>query len=201
MAITDATASLYGKESFRDRLTMRTAVGSPGFFEIILPDLPVAAISASFIVFIVKQFIGKEKGADGSVSTGLLAMASKINELINDHVKRKKDAAEIEQIKVNNKLIEAQVEKAKAETDLIRAQTYKENEEARRISLENEQIAILPSGKTTEEIRIESEQISLPTTTAITDCIKVVGSCGCKICTAASENGLSLGEERIKKTS
>ena len=92
-------------------------------------------------------------------------------------------------------------EKAKAETDLIRAQTYKENEEARRISLENEQIAILPSGKTTEEIRIESEQISLPTTTAITDCIKVVGSCGCKICTAASENGLSLGEERIKKTS
>ena len=201
MAITDATASLYGKESFRDRLAMRTAVGSPGFFEIILPDLPVAAISASFIVFIVKQFIGKEKGADGSVSTGLLAMASKINELINDHVKRKKDAAEIEQIKVNNKLIEAQVEKAKAETDLIRAQTYKENEEARRISLENEQIAILPSGKTTEEIRIESEQISLPTTAAITDCIKVVGSCGCKICTAASENGLSLGEERIKKTS
>ena len=57
-------------------------------------------------------------------------MASKINELINDHVKRKKNAAEIEQIKINNKLIEAQVEKAKAETDLIRAQTYKENEEA-----------------------------------------------------------------------
>ena len=95
-------------------------------------------------------------------------MVSKINELINDQVRRKKAAAEIEQIKVSNKLIEAQVEKTKAETDLIRAQTFKENEEARRISLENEQIAILPSGKTTEEIRIESEQISLPTTTAIT---------------------------------
>lgn len=42
--------------------------------------------------------------------------------------------------------------------------------------------------------------MDLLTSIAIADCIKVVGSCGCKICTAASENGLSLGEERIKKT-
>ena len=73
-----------------------TELSNPAYHD---GQLSLAAISASFIVFIVKQFIGKEKGADGSVSTGLLAMASKINELINDHVKRKKDAAEIEQIK------------------------------------------------------------------------------------------------------
>lgn len=201
MAIADATASLYGKESFRDTLTMRTAVGSPGFFEIILPDTPVAVISVSFIIFMLKQFIGKEKAVDGSVSTGLLAIASKVNELINDHAKRKKCAAETEQIKANTKLIEAQIEKTKAETDFIRAQTLKENEEARRLSLENEQIAMLPSGKTTEEVRIGEEQILLPAAAAITDCIQKVSNCGGKMCAAASENGLSLGEDTIKKIS
>lgn len=201
MAIADATASLYGKGSFRDTLTMRTAVGSPGFFEIILPDTPVAVISVSFIIFMLKQFIGKEKAVDGSVSTGLLAIASKVNELINDHVKRKKGAAETEQIKANTKLIEAQIEKTKAETDFIRAQTLKENEEARRLSLENEQIAMLPSGKTTEEVRIGEEQILLPAAAAITDCIQKVSNCGGKMCAAASENGLSLGEDTIKKIS
>lgn len=76
----------------------------------------------------------------------------------------------------------------------------KENEEARRLSLENEQIAMLPSGKTTEEVRIGEEQILLPAA-AITDCIQKVSNCGGKMCAAASENGLSLGEDTIKKIS
>jgi len=197
--ISDVTATLYGKESFSEELTMKTAVGSPGFLEIILPGNPIATISVGLILFAIRSFIGKEKNAEGGTTTGLLALISKINDLVNDHQNRKKIAADIRQTEANTKLSEAQTKKILAETELLQAQTAKANIEARRLELENEQIELLPSGKTTEDVRVEDEQLSIPDANAITGCVQAVDEYGCKICKAAKANGLSLGGEKIGK--
>lgn len=65
--------------------------------------------------------------------------------------------------------------------------------------MENEQIAWLPSGKTTEEARTEGEQLVVPSPEAITECARVFENCGGKICAAAKENGLCFGGEEIEK--
>ena len=186
--ITDAAAELYGRESIKKDLTMKTAVGSPGFLEVILPYNPVAVVSVSAILFMIRIFIGKEKNSDGTSATGLIALITKINELINDYQTRKKTDAEIRQIDANTKLIEAQTEKTLAEAALIKSETAKANAEARRIELENEQIAWLPSGK-----------LVIPSPEAITECARVFENCGGKICAAAKENGLCFGGEEIEK--
>ena len=199
MQITDATAELYGKDSFKNELTMKTAVGSPGFLEIIMPNNPLAVISVSIILFAIRYFIGKEKTADGASAAGLLALVTKINELINDHKNREKIDAEIRQMNANIQLTEAQTKKALAEAALIQSQTAKANAEARRLELENEQIALLPSGKTTEEARIESEQLAVPNAEAIDECVRVIDRCASKVCKAAKDNGLSFGGDTIEK--
>lgn len=197
--IADSTAALYGKESFSNELTMKTAVGSPGFLEIILPSSPIAAISISVILFMIRFFIGKEKTTEGGTATGLLALITKVNELVNDHKNRQKIDAEIRQIDANTKLTEAQAEKILAEAVLIQSQTAKANAEARQLELENEQIAFLPSGKTTEEVRVEGEQLAVPDGDAVAECVKAVDGYGCKMCKAAKANGLSFGGEKIGK--
>lgn len=199
MKITDATARLYGKESFNRDLTMKTAVGSPGFLEIIMPNSPIAAISISVLLFMIRFFIGKEKTSEGGSATGLLAIITKVNELINDHTNRKKTDAEIRQIDANIKLTEAQTAKAQAEATLILSQTAKSNAEARRLELENEQIALLPSGQTTEQARIEGENLRIPNQDEISQCINNIDQYGCNVCKAAEANGLSFGGEKIGK--
>ena len=194
--ITDLTASLYGKSSFKQDLAMKTAVGSPGFWEIILPRIPVSLLA---VVYIVKSLIGQTEGASGQKETGLMAVASKINELINDHQRRKQMSAETNLTNANTKLVEAQVAKTEAETQLIMSQTAKANAEARRLEMENEQIALLPSGQTTEAARIEGEQLVVPNAETAAECVRVIESCGCKICNAAKENGLSFNGENIGK--
>lgn len=47
--IMDEIAKLYGMDSFRDRVSIKTAVGSPGFIEMILPHIPVAVISVGAV--------------------------------------------------------------------------------------------------------------------------------------------------------
>ena len=195
MTITDETAELYGKKSFKRELTLKTAVGSPGFLEIVLPCIPVSAIS---VVLIIKCIIGKIKDSDGKTFDGLLAIVSKVNDIINDYHNRKKTDAEVKQIEANTKLTTAQAAKAEAEAQLLLSQIAKTNAEARRLELENSQIELLPSGKTTEEIRKESEQIKVPNEDAVTKGTQTIFACGCALCNAAQENGLSFGEEKIK---
>ncbi len=194
--ITDVTAALYGKDSFKRELALKSAVGSPGFWEIILPRIPVSVLS---VVYIINLIIGKTEGASGQKETGLMAIATKVNELINDHQKRKQISAETKQTEANTRLIEAQIDKTNAETQLIISQTARENAEARKLEMENEQIKLLASGQTTEQARIEAEQLITPNAEATAECIRVIESCGCKICKAAKENGLSYDGEKIGK--
>lgn len=110
IAISEEISRIYNGENFEDSLKIKTAVGSPGFIEIIADLIPEATIS---IGVIFNYVIGKIK-SDGSAS-GLLGVLGSVNSLINDRTNRKKTEAETERIK-------AETEKIKAETQLMKQQ-------------------------------------------------------------------------------
>lgn len=188
LSIADKTASMYGKQSFRNEMSLKTAVGSPGFFEIILPGVPSAALA----VCLIKHIIGKAQNADGSTGTGILGIVTKANDLINDYHARKKTNAE-------TLLIEAQISKTNAETDLIKAQVAKTNAEVRALELQNYQISILASGKTTEEQRAENEELTIPTVEKIQESTEGILADANNLCNAAEIAGLNYAGEKIKK--
>lgn len=179
LAVMDAVASMYGKDEFKKDVTIKTAVGSPGFLELILPAMPIPLIS---IVFLIRYAIGKGKTENGS-ATGVLALATKINELINDYHNRKKTDAE-------TYLIQMQAEKTKAETALIMAQT-------KEINVRTEQIAMTPSGKTTAQIEEESEKMALiPESDAMLSATQI-SDCSKKIISAASQSGIAFDGKKV----
>lgn len=110
-----------------NKIKIKTAVGSPGFLEILMPCIPVSAIATACIF---RALIGKVKGLNGETATGIMAIISKGNDLWNDHWNRKKIKAEIEQI-------EAATQKTNAETAQIEATTRKTNAEATQIERMN----------------------------------------------------------------
>ena len=147
LIVMDAVAALYGKDNFRKDVMIKTAVGSPGFLEIILPAMPISAIAT---VFLIRFAIGKIKTNNGT-ETGILALASKFNEFINDYHNRKKVDAE-------TYLIQMQAEKTRVEIDLMKAQinemnTQREQKksmppESTNVQEENEKIALISENKT-----------------------------------------------------
>lgn len=74
--------------------------------------------------------LGKVTSKDGETSTGIMALLTKGNVLLNDRSNRKKIAAETEQIKANTK-------KTLAEVTYTEALTQKTTAEAVSIELEN----------------------------------------------------------------
>ena len=201
LQIADATSELYGKGSIRKDIAMKTAAGSPGFIEMILPSIPVSIIIG---VWLVRFALGSQKGEDGSKVTGIMAFISKIDELVTNHKNREKTDAETQKILAENKLIEAKADQMKAEADksraeaeLYRAQAVKINEEARALALENQQIELLPSGKTTEQLRQEGEDLMIPDQDKIKTFAEYIAPSADCIRKAATENGLSFDGKRI----
>ena len=152
--ILEAVKDLY-RDLHDDDVSIKTAVGSPGFMELIFPLAPTSLVAVLMIITV----IGKTETEQG-VSTGILAIISKVNELINDHYNRKKTDAE-------TKLIEAQVKKTEAETELIQAQTKmtcnQEKSIERGLYPQFEQLEITSSGETNIEVRERREQLQIPT--------------------------------------
>nr|WP_319487887.1 hypothetical protein [uncultured Caproiciproducens sp.] len=110
----------FGIQSECEKIKIKTAVGSPGFLEILLPSIPVSTIA---VACIFKTLVGKTKNSNGEMATGIMAIISKGNDLWNDHWNRKKVKAEIEQIEAITKRthaetaqIEANIRKSDAET-------------------------------------------------------------------------------------
>lgn len=110
IAISEEISRIYNGENFENSLKIKTAMGSPGFIEIIADLIPEATIA---IGVIFNYVIGKIK-SDGSAS-GLLGVFGSVNSLINDRANRKKTEAETERIK-------AETEKIKVETQLLKQQ-------------------------------------------------------------------------------
>lgn len=200
--IMDEIAKLYRKESFRDKVSIKTAVGSPGFIEMILPYIPVSVISVGAIAKIV---MGKIKGEDGTTASGIAAIISSVNTLINDHQNRKKIDAEIKQIEANARLTDAQAEKEKAEADKIKAetalliaQTQTKTDENSKPEEKFEQVYMMPSGKTNVQEAEEQEQLTVASDDDVKIAVCQLERCAGKICLAASKCGLTYNGERIR---
>ena len=199
--IVEEVAKLYGMEDFKKDISLKTAVGSPGFLEVILPGTPVAV----FVVCLLRYIIGKEKSPDGSVTTGILALITKINELLNDYHNRKKTDAEVAQIVATTRLTDAQTQKTLAEVEMIRvgieAQKSQSTEAGFETKIKYEQIAFLESGKTTIQVKEEQEQLSIPHMEQVGNQIDNIIANGEKLCEAAANNGISFDGKKIEKVS
>lgn len=201
--IMDEIAKLYGMDSFRERVTIKTAVGSPGFIEMILPNIPVAGISIALIARVV---LGQVKGEDGSVVSGISALLSTANTLINDYHNRKKTDAEVKQIEATVKLTQAraekeiaEAEKLKAEAALIRAQAQKTIAEVP-VSNDNvQQVYIMPSGKTNVQETEEQESLTVADDAEVKVAICQLERCAGKVCAAASSCGLTYDGKKIQR--
>lgn len=201
--VMDEIAKLYGKESFREKVSIKTAVGSPGFIEMILPNIPVAGIAIAVIVRIV---LGKAKGEGGSSTSGILALLTTVNNLINDHHNRKKTDAEVKQIEANTRLIDAQAEKEKAEAERLKAETTLIIKQAETNKTEIpvpkdkvEQIYVMTSGKTNVQEAEEQEALTIADEEAITAATCQLEHCACKVCAAASKCGLTYNGKKIQR--
>lgn len=179
LMVMDAVASLYGKDEFKKDVTIKTAVGSPGFLELIIPAIPISLIAT---VFLINYAIGKEKTENGSV-TGVLALVTKFNELVNDYHNRKKTDAE-------TYLIQMQAEKTKAEADLIKAQ-------AKEINARVDQTKITQSGKTAMQIEEENEKIAMISVNDARVLAARISDCSKKIINAASKSGIAFDGKKV----
>lgn len=199
----DEIAKLYGMDSFRDRVSIKTAVGSPGFIEMILPHIPVAVISVGAVAKIV---MGKIKGTDGTTASGIAAIISSVNILINDHHNRKKTDAEIKQIEANARLTDAQAEKEKAEAEKLRAEAALYTAQAQKTaaeipaSRENfEQVYMMPSGKTNVQEDTEQEALTVADDAKVQTAVCQLDKCAEKVCLAASKCGLTYNGQEIQR--
>lgn len=207
LQILNITADLYGMESVKEQVALKTAVGSPGFIEMILPCIPISIITVGIVVKLVS---GKIKSIDGVTATGISALISTVNTLFNDYHNRKKTDAEVKQIEATARLIDAQAEKERAEAEKIRADAEKTKADAEKTKAEAaqilgqsqrkyEQIKIMPSGKTDIQEREEQENLNMPRPEKSEKAIYAYVDCGKKICEAASNSGITFGGKSIDK--
>ncbi len=141
--INDNVTQYFNTEDRGDEIVVKTAVGSPGFLEIILPYIPSSVIVG---VIVFRAICGKTKTNDGATETGLMAILSKGNELLNDYYGRKKTIAE-------TRLIDAQTRKTLAEAESVEISNIKQRDVISSIA-ENEKQLIIA----TEESGIKFEK-------------------------------------------
>lgn len=123
ISIVDTVFDLYKVENNSDEITLKVAVGSPGFWEVIIPKKGPAAIAVSLLF---KLIVGKLKDESGSSKTGIIGFLDEINVMLNGHAERKKLAAEVktmeEQREIELEIKVAQKNKIDAETRKINAE-------------------------------------------------------------------------------
>lgn len=204
LEVLSTTTTLYGSESLTDDIVIKTAVGSPGFFELILPRLPVSVIS---IALLIPCIAGKVQSTDGkTIASGVSAVITTVNTLLNDRQARKKVSAEIKQIEATANLTNAQAETERANADKIKAETTKILAETQLLKDEHhqnityEQIKLTASGKTTIQLEEESENLTIASETSTEKAIDAYKKSSDKICTAGERSGLIFNNNKIKRT-
>ena len=152
-------------------LCLKTAVGSPGFWEFVLPIVSGSAtlVSPFVIVSIIKMLIGKTKDESGKIATGINSIIQTVNVCLNDRKERQLKEADIQLKKSEIKINEANVEKIQLENERYKLETEElynssgDNTEAiptdRLISDENISVQI-PNAATQQQINSVIENIS-----------------------------------------
>lgn len=204
LEILATTTALYGSENLTDNIIIKTAVGSPGFLELISPRSPISVI---YVGILISCITGKIKSADGkTIASGISAIITAVNTLINDHQARKKVGAEIKQIEATANLTNAQAESERANADKIKAETAKILAETQLLKDQHhqnvtyEQIKLTSSGKTTIQLEEESENLTVASDIATEKAIEAYEKSSDKICTAGERSGLIFNNNKIKRT-
>jgi len=119
--IADQIASLYKVEPFNKDFTMKTAVGSPGIIELIIPIVksPAPLVLAAIILRVLFGKYDTEKG----ISTGLCNIFNGVNKLLNDRKERQLKDAEIRLKDAETQAKIAETGKTQAETEKLKAET------------------------------------------------------------------------------
>ncbi|MCI9485969.1 MAG: hypothetical protein HFI64_03160 [Lachnospiraceae bacterium] len=200
LQILNITTELYGMESVKNQVVIKTAVGSPGFIEMVLPNIPISMIAVGILIKFVS---GKTKTMDGATATGISALISTVNTLFNDYHNRKKTDAEAKEIEASARLTEAQAEKERAEAEKIKAEADRIRAETALTQMQlpgrYEQIKMMSSGKTNIQEKEEQERLNIPCSEKSEKAICAYMGCGKKLCEAAASSGISFGGKKIDK--
>jgi len=119
--IADQIAGLYKVEPFEKDVTMKTAVGSPGIIELIIPMLTSSApmVLGAIMLWLLIGKYDSEKG----VSSGLKTIFNMVNKHLYDKKERALKDAEIREKDANIQVKIAEAAKIQAETEKIRTET------------------------------------------------------------------------------
>ena len=119
--IADQIAGLYKVEPFEKDVTMKTAVGSPGIIELIIPMLTSSApmVLGAIMLWLLIGKYDSEKG----VSSGLNTIFNMVNKHLYDKKERALKDAEIREKDANIQVKIAEAAKIQAETEKIRTET------------------------------------------------------------------------------
>lgn len=187
-------ASLYKVESFVKDFTMKTAVGSPGIIELIIPMLTSSApmVVGAIILWLLIGKYDSEKG----ISSGLNSIFYMVNKHLNDKKARALKDAEIREKDVDIQVkiaeaekIQAETEKIKIETELLKKQHSKDNEFNLKTNLNGQMMFdTSPPLKLTELTEPSEEEIQ--------ECIIPITKDCLKCSKAAKANGIRTGNIR-----
>jgi hypothetical protein len=187
--IADQIASLYKVEPFNKDFTMKTAVGSPGIIELIIPIVksPAPLVLAAIILRVLFGKYDTEKG----ISTGLCNIFNGVNKLLNDRKERQLKDAEIrlKDAETQAKIAEtgktqAETEKLKAETKLLEKQLVEPGLKTNR----DGQMMI----DTTPPLRLMD--LTEPSEAEVEACIKPIAENCMRCAEAAKANGIRTGQ-------
>ena len=124
--IIDNTSRLYSDDDLSDGMVLKTAVGSPGFLELIIPLLKMSGYPAIALFFII---LSKSKDKDGNSYSGISGILSAVNNIIDSILSKEQKKADV--LKT-----QAETEKIKAEANLTNAQAHKTEAEAKLLDIQ-----------------------------------------------------------------
>ena len=124
--IIDNTSRLYSEDDISDGMILKTAVGSPGFMELIIPIFRMASFPTVALFFII---LSKAKDKDGNTYSGIAGILTAVNNFIDSILSKEqkkadvlKTEAETEKIRAEARLTNAQADKTEAETKMLNLQ-------------------------------------------------------------------------------
>lgn len=187
--IAERIAGLYKVESFGKDFTMKTAVGSPGIIELIIPMLNSEApiVVGAIMLWLLLGKFDSEKGA----SSGLATIVNMVNKLLNDRKERKLKDAEIREKDANTQVKIAEAEKIRAETEKIRTETEllkKPSEESGLKANRDGQLMF----ETTLPLRLKD--LTEPTEEEVKACLAPITVSCLRCAEAAKANGIRIGK-------
>ena len=187
--IADQIASLYKVEPFNKDFTMKTAVGSPGIIELIIPMLSSSAPMVLGAI-ILKVLFGKYDSEKG-ISSGLCNIFNGVNKLLNDRKERQLKDAEIRLKDAETQVKIAEAGKTGAETEKIKAETEllkKQAQESGLITGRDGQMRI----DTDPPLRLMD--LIEPSEAEVEACIKPITENCMRCAEAAKANGIRTGQ-------